>query len=425
MSDTAAGTFRSLRNPNYRLWATGSLVSNIGGWMQRTAQDWLVLTELTPHNATAVGTVMALQFGPQLLLLPFTGFVADRYDRRRIMIVTQCLMALLAFGLGALTLAGAARLWHVYVFALALGCVTAFDVPARQSFVSELVGDRDLPNAVALNSVSFNAARLVGPATAGLMIAAIGSGWLFVFNGVSFIAVLWSLLRLKLDALHGGKRTPAARGSLMDGVRYVRARPDLKALIAMQFLIGTFGLNFSIYISTMSVSIFHGDSRMFGALTSMLGIGAVTGALLSARRARPSIGVALVGCSAFALVGLLAAVAPNYVFFSLTLVALGICAQTINTTINSCIQLGTDPAMRGRVMAILFGFAFGGTPFGAPLVGWVADTFGARFATGVTAAAGLSAALVTVHYYVRHRNLRLVRVEGRLRLRLDPITPLP
>ncbi len=207
-------TFRSLRGFNYRVWACGALVSNVGTWMQRIAQGWLVLTQLTHNNATAMGVVMALQFGPHLLLLPLTGFAADHLDRRKLLIGTQAAMGALAFGLGVLTVTGLVALWHVYVFAFALGCVTAFDAPARHTFVAELVGEADLANAVALNSTSFNAARMIGPAIAGTLIASVGSGWVFLINAASFVAVLCSLALLRVDELHVQSRTSRTRGSL-------------------------------------------------------------------------------------------------------------------------------------------------------------------------------------------------------------------
>ena len=218
---TYKGTFRSLKIFNYRLWAAGAIVSNIGTWMQRTAQDWIVLTQLTHHNATDVGIVMSLQFGPQVLLLPFTGFAADHFDRRKLLIATQGAMALLATGLGLLTISGQVHLWHVYVFAFLLGCVAAFDAPARQTFVSDLVPESDLSNAVALNSTSFNAARMIGPAIAGLLIAGIGSGWVFLINAASFLAVILSLLCLRTTELFLKPRARAARGSLIEGFVYV------------------------------------------------------------------------------------------------------------------------------------------------------------------------------------------------------------
>ena len=411
-----AGTFRSLNGFNYRLWAGGALISNIGTWMQRTAQDWLVLTGLTHNNATAVGIVMALQFGPMLLLLPWTGFAADHLDRRKLLFATQGAMGLLALGLGLLTVTGFVQLWHVYIFAFLLGCVTAFDAPARQTFVAELVGEEHLSNAVALNSTSFNAAQLIGPAVAGLLIAAVGSGAVFLINAGSFAAVLVALLLLRPHELHPTHRAVRAPGNLVEGFRYVWDRPDLKAAMLMFFLIGTFGANFPIFISTMSVSVFHAGAGQYGLLASMMAIGSVIGALLAATRGRPNMALLLGGVAAFGFGCALAASMPNYVLFGLALVPLGIAAQTFTTSANSLIQLSTEPAMRGRVMAILLAIALGGTPVGAPVVGWVADNFGPRWALGVAAAAGFGAALVALHYLATYRQLRFWIDAGRLRV---------
>ena len=287
------GTFRSLRNPSYRTWAAGSLVSNIGTWVQRTAQDWLVLTQLTQHNATSLGVVMALQFGPHIALLPFTGSAADRFDRRRILVVTQSIMFVLALTLGLLTLFGAVALWHVYAFALLLGCVTAFDGPASQTFVSELVGDRDLSNAVGLNSTSFNIARMVGPAIAGVLLSSVGTGWAFMINALSYLAVLGALWRLRAHVRHTGAHAAAQGQGFVDGLRYVARRPDLRAILVMLFLIGTFGLNFTIFISTMAVSVFHAGASRYGLLMSIMAIGTITGSLLAARRQQPRIEILL------------------------------------------------------------------------------------------------------------------------------------
>ncbi len=425
MSDPASSMFRSLHAVNYRLWAGGAFISNIGTWMQRTAQDWIVLTQLTHHNATAVGIVMSLQFGPQVLLLPWTGFAADHLDRRKLLIATQAAMGALALGLGILTLAGVVHLWHVYVFAFLLGCVSAFDSPARQTFVSELVGETDLSNAVALNSTSFNAARMIGPAVAGVLIAAIGSGWVFVLNALSFAAVLLSLCLLRVDQLHHSSRAVRTPGSLAEGFRYVWRRPDLKAILLMLFLFGTFGLNFPIFISTMSVTVFHAGASQFGLLTSTMAIGSVAGALLAARRAKPRLSLLLIGSAVFGVGCMLAAVMPTFWLFGITLVLIGIAAQTCTTTATSTVQLATDPVMRGRVMAILLAIAVGGTPLGAPIVGWVADRFGPRWSLAVAAAAGFTAALVGIDYLIRYRHLRLRRETGRLRITLDPALPLP
>jgi MFS family permease len=409
-----SGTFRSLNNFNYRLWAGGALVSNIGTWMQRTAQDWIVLTQLTHNNATAVGIVMALQFGPQALLLPLTGYAADHFDRRKLLIVTQAAMGALALGLGILTVAGVVQLWQVYLFALLLGCVTAFDAPARQTFVSELVEEHELSNAVALNSTSFNAARMIGPAVAGVLIAVIGAGWVFLLNAVSFAAVLASLCLLRQDELHLRARAAPVRGSLAAGFRYIWGRPDLKAILLMFFLIGTFGLNFPIFISTVSVSVFHAGAHQYGFLSSIMALGSVTGALLAARREKPRMAFLLAGAGIFGGGLVLAALMPSYGLFALALVLIGIAAQTFTTTANSMVQLTTEPAMRGRVMAILLALALGGTPLGAPVVGWVADTFGPRWALMVGAASGLVAAWVGIRYLRKHRAMRVRMAGGRL-----------
>lgn len=396
------GTFRSLRSPNYRIWAAGALVSNVGTWMQRTAQDWLVLTQLTPHNAAAVGIVMSLQFGPQLLLLPWTGFAADHYDQRKLLMVTQALMGLLALTLGVFTVTGFVELWHVYVFAFLSGCASAFDAPVQQVFVAELVAEKDLSNAIALNSTSFNMARMIGPAVAGLTIASVGTGWAFLLNGSSFFAVLVSLFFLRVSGQHAKVRALRTKGSLTEGLRYVWARPDLKAILLMLFLIGTFGMNFPIFISTMAVTAFHTDARAFGLLSSTLAIGTIAGALLAAGRERPQFKSLLNSAAIFGIGCTLAALAPNYWLFAVALVIIGVGAMTFSNTTNSLMQLTTEPAMRGRVIALRVGVALGGTPIGAPIVGWVADHLGPRWALGVGALSGILAVGVAV-YTLRHR----------------------
>jgi MFS family permease len=405
-------TFRSLGSYNYRMWAAGSIVSNVGTWMQRVAQDWLVLTQLTHQNATAVGVVMALQFGPAFLLLPLTGYAADHLERRRILFATQTVMAVLALGLGVLTIGGWVRLGHVYAFAFLLGCASAFDAPARQTFVSELVGETSLSNAVALNSALFNTARLIGPAAAGLLIAALGTGWAFLVNALSYCAVLLSLALLRVQDLTRTARPAGSSHGFVEGFRYIRGRADLKTALLMMFLIGTFGLNFPIFISTMAVKTFGAGAGRYGLLTSMMAIGSVIGALLTARRTRPSIEHLLNSAAAFGIACGAAALAPNAITFGVVLIAVGLAAQTFTTSTNSLVQLSTDPAMRGRVIAILFAILMGATPLGAPPVGWVADRFGPRWALAIAALSGFAAALVGVAYRRRTRAAGLASQGG-------------
>lgn len=401
MSRTAhsrfTAVFRSLRVFNYRVWAAGSLVSNVGSWMQRTAQDWLVFTQLTHHDASAVGVLMALQFGPQLLLMPWSGSAADHLNRRTLLIATQATSGVLALVLGILTVSGIVQLWEVYVLGFLSGCSAAFDAPVRHTFVTDLVGDADLANAVALNSTSFNGARMVGPAVCGVLIAAVGTGWAFIINGVSFFAVVLSLCLLRVSELHVTKRPESHQRGFAAGLRYVGSRPDLKAMLIMLFFIGTFGLNFQIFISTMAVTVFHADARGYGLLSSIMALGTMAGALFNASQERPRFGSLLVGASVFGLGCTLAAFAPGYVWFACALVVIGVAALLFTNATNSLMQLSTEPAMRGRVMALRLGIALGGTPIGAPIVGWTADHLGPRWALGVGAASGYAAALVAAY----------------------------
>ena len=404
--------FRAMRTRNYRVWAMGALVSNTGTWMQRTAQDWLVLAQLTRHDASALGFVMALQFAPQLLLFPLTGLAADRFDRRRFLIVTQSAMGALSLGLGLLTVAGVVRLWEVDAFAFLFGCATAFDGPARQTIVSNLVGDAQLANAVALNSTSFNAARMIGPAVAGLCIGTVGTGVAFLINGVSFAATILSLVMLRPREFHNAERAVRRRGGVREGFRYVAGRDDLRAVMLMLLVVGTFGMNFPIYISTMSVGVFHAGARVYGLLASTMAVGTVTGALLAANRETPRFEVLTAGAGIFGVMTAVAAVMPDAVLFGVALVGVGIAALTFVNTTNSLVQLATEPAMRGRVMALRLTVALGGTPVGAPVVGWVADRFGPRFALGVGAASGLVAALIGLRHMARAARLASVRQEN-------------
>jgi MFS family permease len=403
MRNPVAGTFRSLRSFNFRLWTAGALVSNIGTWMQRVAQDWLVLTRLTHHDASALGIVMGLQFAPQLLFLPWTGSAADRLNQRKLLMVTQATMGVLALALGGLTIMGVVRLWQVYLFAFLSGSAAALDAPVRQVFVAEMVGDGDLSNAVALNSTSFNAGQMIGPAVAGLLIAGVGIGWAFVLNGISFGAVVLSMSFFRLSELRTSARAHRSASGFMDGLRYVWRRPDLRAMLIMLFLIGTFGLNFPIFISTMAVTVFHSDARGFGLLSSIMAVGSFSGALYAASRKTPGLASLSLGAGVFGLGCALAALAPGYWWFAAALALSGAAILTFGNGTNSMMQLSTEPSMRGRVMALRVGIALGGTPIGAPIVGWVANRFGPRWSLGVGAGAGFAAALVALYVLARRR----------------------
>ena len=399
--------FRSMKIFNYRLWFAGALVSNTGAWMQRTAQDWIVLTELTDRDAVALGITMALQFGPILLLMPVSGLIADRFDRRRVLMWTQVSQCVLALGMGVLVISGQAQLWQVYAFALLLGIATAIDAPVRQAFVSELVTDADLSNAVALNATSFQSARLIGPAVAGVLIAWIGSGPVFIVNGISFAAVLLSLALIRRGQLVSAPRLARAKGQIRDGLRYVASRGDILVVLVMVFLVGTFGFNFPIFISTMSTVEFGLGATEFGFLSSIMAVGAVIGSLLAARRERVRLGVIILASAAFGAICVLAALAPNYGLFAAALVIVGAASLTMMNTANAYVQTTTEPAMRGRVMALYMAIFAGGTPLGAPVVGWVANEFGPRWSLGIGAFSGILAAAIAGVWMLRakrHRN---------------------
>ncbi|WP_291043985.1 MFS transporter [Herbiconiux sp.] len=412
--------FRSLASIDYRIWFAGALVSNIGTWMQRTAQDWIVLTELTDHDAVAVGITMALQLGPQLLLVPFSGLIADRLDRRRTLMATQAAMGILGLGLGVIVVTGLAQLWIVYAFALLLGIASAIDAPVRQTFVSELVSGAHVGNAVALNSASFNAARTIGPAIAGVLVVLIGAGWVFIVNGITFAAVLVSLRFIRPSRLVPAVRAPRAKGQLLEGFRYVRGRPDLVIVFLIVFVVGTFGFNYPIFTSTMATVEFGLDSAGFGLLTAVMAVGSVAGALVSASRDKPRLRLVFLASAAFGVFALLAAIAPSAWLFAGALVLIGFAGQILMTTANGTVQTTTDPVMRGRVMALYMAIFVGGTPLGAPLLGAVANTLGPRWALGVAALAGVAAFALGVGWLVVYRDARLrVRSGSRWRLRVE------
>lgn len=399
-------TFASLWIRNYRIFALGAIVSNVGTWMGRVAQDWVVLTELTDHSATALGIVTGLQFLPMLLLAPWTGSVTDRYPKRFIMFVTQAILGLTALVGGLLVITGNAQLWHFYALALVTGVATAFDAPARQTFVSEMVPRERLANAVALNSASFNLGRLIGPAVAGLVIAALGSGPALLINSLTFVAVILSLLLMRARELTPAPRT-TGRGSAIEGLRYVRGRPDLILVMFLIFVLGTFGLNFQITIALMATKVFDRGAQEYGLLGSIMAIGSLSAALLAARRSQPRLRVLLLSLVGFTVAASAAALAPTYVTFAVALAACGLTALAAMTTANAMVQMRTEPMMRGRVMALYMAIFFGGTPVGAPIIGWIGDLFGARWTIGIGALA-VGVTLVGVSFWLaRHENVEV------------------
>ncbi|MFP3459544.1 MFS transporter [Arthrobacter globiformis] len=402
-----SATFRALQNPNYRLWASGALVSNIGTWMQRVAQDWLVLTVLTDHSGTAVGITTALQFLPMLLLGPYAGVLADRHRKRVILLWTQTAMGLCGLAVGLLVVTGVAQLWQVYAAALCLGLASAIDGPARQAFVSELVGQDDIANAVSLNSASFNTARLTGPAIAGVLIAWVGTGPVFLLNAASFAAVLISLARIRTAGL--APATPAVRSKhqVAEGLGYVRRRPDLVLILVLVGILGAFGMNFPITNALMSTSEFGMGPGEFGLLGSIMAVGTLAGALLAARRSGPRLRFLLGGALGLGFFTLIGSVSPSFWLYAAILVPVGLASMTFLNSCNTSIQLSVEPQFRGRVLALYLATLQGGTALGAPLMGWLGSTFGARWSVAAGGAVVLLAGLLGVFVVVRSSRLTM------------------
>jgi len=399
-------TFSSLRIYNYRVFAVGALISNTGTWMGRVAQDWLVLTQLTDNSSVALGIVTGLQFAPLALLAPVAGMIADRFPKRRILFVTQSAMALTALLTGVLVVTGTVELWHIYLLAFVQGVAAALDNPARQTFVSEMVPHESLSNAVGLNSASFNAARLIGPGVAGLVIAAVDTGPAFFLNTLSFVAVLFALSRMHPCELDPAPRQ-RGKGQVRAGLHYVRGRPDIILIMALVFVLGTFGMNFQMTTALMATAVFHKGAGAYGLLGSIMAIGSLSAALLSARRRNPRLRILLVSFAAFAVASAAAALAPTYVWFAVLLIPVGLAALTVLTTANSMVQLSVDPAMRGRVMALYMAVFMGGTPLGSPLIGWIGSAWGPRWTILVGSVATGLAVLGAMLYLMRSEDMHL------------------
>jgi MFS family permease len=401
-------TFDSLRIRNYRLYFAGQVVSVSGSWMQRVAQAWLVYH--LSGSGLALGVVTGLQFLPVLVAGAWGGVLADRFDKRRLLLLTQTAMGLLALALGLLTISGLVQLWMVYLLALALGVVTASDNPARQAFVMELVGRSHVMNAVSLNSAVFTLARIVGPAVAGLLINAVGTGWCFLVNALSFGGVLVALAAMRRQELLPWEPSDRSRGGVLEGLRYAWSSLDLRVPLLLMAVVGTLALNFSVILPLMASQTFHGDAGTYGLLFSTLGVGSLLGALITAGRREPSRRLLLLSLLAFGLFMLAAAVAPSLWLELAMLVPLGVAAVIFQATSNSTLQVNTDPALRGRVMALYSVVFMGTTPIGAPIVGLVSQAAGPRAGLAL----GGAAVLLTVAAFGLWSARRARRGEGQL-----------
>ncbi len=407
---TDHGTFGSLTVRNYRIYAAGALLSNVGTWLQSTAQAWLVL-ELT-GSGTILGVVVALQLLPSLLLSPLAGVLADRVPKRQLLAWLQLGMALPAAVLGVLAVTGVVEVWQVFVLTFAFGAFRAFEAPARQSFVAEMVPPERLSNAVALNSASFNSGRLVGPALAGVLIAALGSGvaatgWVIVANAVSYGFVFLALRAMNPAELLPAPRAEQGRGAVREGLRYVLSRPDLVLLFSTVFFLGSFGMNFAITSALMATEEFGRGAGEFGLLGSVMAIGSLAGALLAARRPAPRLRFIVGAALAFSLVQIASGVMPTYVTYAAVLPLVGLSVLTAVTTANAMIQMSTAPVMRGRVASIYLMVFLGSVPLGAPIIGWLAESFGVRWAlvaSGVIV--GLGVALSALRFVRQDRAIR-------------------
>lgn len=413
------GIFRSLRHRNFRLYALGAIFSNTGTWMQRIAQDWLVL-ELTHQDPVALGLVTFLQFVPTLVLGMVGGVLADRLDKRSVLRITQAVVAIAAATLGILIISDAITVWQVYAMALALGIANAIEAPSRTAIASELVPADDLVNAVGLNSASFNAARLVGPALAGLLIGWIGMGPVFLINAATsvWIIILLSMIDMSksFDVHHAGRE----KGQIREALRYVRNRPDLMLIIALATCFSLFGLNLQVLIPLVSTHVFHQGAAQYGLLASCLALGTLTGALLSAnRKSRPRLRGLIASALVFGLAEIAIAWIEIYWLFAVMLVPTGVVSLYFLISANSSVQLSVDAVTRGRVMALYFVALMGAGAFGAPLVGWMSDMWGIQMAMALCGALTALSAVCIGGFLIHHEGGLHVRAHLRSRPHLE------
>jgi len=414
-------TFRSLRIPNYRLFFFGQLVSVSGTWMQQLAQDWLVL-RLT-NRSLPVGITTALQFAPVLVLGIWGGLIADRLDKRKLLLATQGAMAALALALGVLTATGVVRLWMIYLLALLLGVATSFDMPVRQSFVTEMVGPKELPNAVGLNSAVFNVGRIIGPAVAGVLIGVVGIAPAFLINAASYLAVMTSLWRMDPGKLYRSAPVERSRGQVRDGVRYVLATPTLRWTILLMGFVATMGLNFRVALPLLARFTYDGGPSLYGILASLMAAGSVVGALTAASRTKPSQRVLLWSIAGFGVSSLVMAALLDPVLAGIVLLPIGFFSIFWIATANTTVQLGSAPEMRGRVMSIYGLLLLGSTPIGALIIGWLSEHFGPR--SSVLLAGGSSLLAAAVAWLVRPNRAERNRRTAEEPAAVDSRQPVP
>ena len=399
----ARRTFRALRLYNYRLFFVSQIVSMSGTWMQAVAQSWLVL-QLT-GSGVDLGITVGLQFGPVLVLGAWAGALADRVDKRRLLMATQTAAAILALVLAALTFADVVTVWMIWVLAGLTGVATALDLPSRQSFVYEMVGPDDLANAVGLNAVIINSSRIVGPAIGGLLIAAVGVAACFLFNAVSFLAVIVAMAVMRTGELRPSKPVRREPGQVREGLRYVWRTPELRTPLVMLAVVSTLAYNYSVVLPLLTKDVYGRGGGAYGALSAAMGVGALAGALLMASRARPSRRLLVASTFAFGVGTLLLAVAPGYLWGMALLVPMGAAGVLFISTTNSLLQLNADDAMRGRVMALWAVVFLGSTPIGGPLTGLIVRGFGVRAAVAVGGVAALATA-TGAYWALRRRQMR-------------------
>ncbi|MGV9709127.1 MFS transporter [Gordonia sp. NPDC003424] len=403
-----SGAFASLSNPNYRLYFCGQALSLTGTWMQATAQAWLVLT--LSGSASILGIIVALQAVPILFLGPYAGVIADRVDRRKLMIILQAVMGVLAAVLAIVTLGGWVQVWQVAVLAVLLGLNNAFENPARQAFIHQIVGDGLIRNAVTLNSVMVNAARAVGPAVAGLVLAAVGAGWCFAINAASFVAVVASLVFMNTRSIQYEEPIRRAKGQLREGLRYVAGIPTLWIPLVMMALVGTLAYEFQVSLPAAAKETFSGGPEALGFMTSAMGVGAVVGGLIVAARGTTGLRPLTIAAAGFGVTIAITAVAPSLPVAIGALFFVGWLSVTFMSTGNATLQLNSDPQMRGRVMSLWSVAFMGSTPIGGPIIGWISEQHGARVGLAVGAASCFVAAALGVIAW-RRRRPRPARLE--------------